>query len=73
MLTLVNVRFADLRRGAAIGPRELRKDAASAIAECAQVRFVRKAGFGCSQETNTPDRKRQITALSPKSPMLRLA
>lgn len=40
MLALLNVRFGDLRCGAAVGLPQLQKDAASAITACAQVRFV---------------------------------
>lgn len=41
MLTMLNVRIGDLRCGAAGGLPQRQKDAASAIATCAQVRFVR--------------------------------
>ena len=40
MLALLNVRFGDLRCGAAVGLPQLQIDAASAITACAQVRFV---------------------------------
>jgi len=56
MLALLNVRFGDLRCGAAVGLPQLQKDAASAIAACAQVRFVRIEDLGIERsERPRPD------------------